>query len=185
MAIPKVAGIFADRLNVIGGKWMATGSIAAMTYGEYRVTNDVDIVLVLGKTDIPKLITAFPDEEFYCPPADVLEIEAARERRGHFNLIHHNTGFKADIYLVGDDPLDRWALERRREIPFNDAIMWVAPPEYVIIRKLEFYGEGKSEKHLRDIRAMLDQTEIDGAMLEKEIAERNLTDAWQKCQPGR
>ncbi|MBW1907627.1 MAG: hypothetical protein JRJ24_20500 [Deltaproteobacteria bacterium] len=31
----------------------------------------------------------------------------------------------------------------------------VAPPEYVIVRKLEFYREGGSEKHLRDIDAML------------------------------
>jgi hypothetical protein len=31
----------------------------------------------------------------------------------------------------------------------------VAPPEYVIVRKLEYYREGGSEKHLRDIRSML------------------------------
>jgi len=28
----------------------------------------------------------------------------------------------------------------------------VAAPEYVIVRKLEFFREGGSEKHLRDIR---------------------------------
>jgi hypothetical protein len=184
MAIPRVAGIFADRLNALGVKWMATGSIAAMTYGEYRVTNDVDVVLVLGQAAIPQLASAFPDEEFYCPPADVLETEAGRERSGHFNLIHHDTGFKADIYLAGNDPLDSWALDRRREIPLNDATMWVAPPEYVIIRKLEFYREGRSEKHLRDIRGMLGVTEIDLALLEKEIAERNLLDAWHQCKPA-
>ena len=32
----------------------------------------------------------------------------------------------------------------------------VAQPEYVIVRKLEYYREGGSEKHLRDIRSMLD-----------------------------
>ena len=31
----------------------------------------------------------------------------------------------------------------------------VAPPEYVVVRKLEFYREGRSAKHLRDIRSML------------------------------
>ena len=31
----------------------------------------------------------------------------------------------------------------------------VAPPEYVILRKLEYYREGGSEKHVRDFRAML------------------------------
>ena len=43
MALPKVATLIADRLNSAGIKWMATGSIAAMSYGEYRVTNDVDV----------------------------------------------------------------------------------------------------------------------------------------------
>ena len=28
---------------------------------------------------------------------------------------------------------------------------WLAPVEYVILRKLEYYREGCSEKHLRDI----------------------------------
>lgn len=32
--------------------------------------------------------------------------------------------------------------------------VWVAPIEYVIVRKLEYFREGGSEKHLRDIRAM-------------------------------
>lgn len=62
MPIPKVVGIFADRLNAMGVKWMATGSIAAMTYGEYRVTNDVDVVLILGEGDILKLTGAFPEQ---------------------------------------------------------------------------------------------------------------------------
>ena len=33
--------------------------------------------------------------------------------------------------------------------------MALAPAEYVIVRKLEYYREGGSEKHLRDIRSML------------------------------
>ena len=72
MPIPKVAGLIADRLNAIRVKWMATGSIAAMTYGEYRVTNDIDLVLVLGRSEIPPDWKAFPLEDFYCPPADVI-----------------------------------------------------------------------------------------------------------------
>jgi hypothetical protein len=181
MALPEVAAIIANRLNAIGATWMATGSIAAMTYGEYRVTNDVDVVLVLAKTDIPKLIAGFPLNEFYCPPADVITVEAARADRGHFNLIHHETAFKADVYLAGNDPLHKWALDRRRAIQLEDATVWIAPPEYVIIRKLEFYLEGESEKHLRDIRSMLAVTEVDRVFLNQEIAQRGLSDTWDKC----
>ena len=31
----------------------------------------------------------------------------------------------------------------------------LAPPEYVIIRKLQFFREGGAQKHLRDINRML------------------------------
>jgi hypothetical protein len=79
MALPKVATLIADRLNSAGVKWMATGSIAAMSYGEYRVTNNVDVVLLLSERDIEKLVAAFPLAEFYCPPEDVIRTEAARE----------------------------------------------------------------------------------------------------------
>ena len=181
MALPKVAALIAERLNTIGIKWMATGSIASMSYGQYRVTNDIDIVLVLAETDINRLIAAFPLEEFYCPPADVIAVETARQERGHFNLIHHATGFKADLYIAGKDRLSRWAFQQRQPVVVEDSTIWLAPPEYVIIGKLEFYQEGSSEKHLRDIRGMLAVTDVDRAFLETEIAQRGLADSWRKC----
>ena len=60
----------------------------------------------------------------------------------------------------------------------------MAPPEYVIVRKLEFYREGGSEKHLRDIRAMLEASPdaIDRAELERLIGERGLYDAWKNVR---
>lgn len=160
---------------------MTTGSIAAMSYGEYRVTNDIDIVLVLAGSDIEKLVAAFPIEEFYCPPPDVIALEAAREEHGHFNLIHHETGFKADVYIAGKERLSRWALQQRQAIELGDSLIWIAPVEYVIIGKLEFYREGSSEKHLRDIRGMLAVTDVDHAFLEDEITQRGLDDIWRKC----
>ncbi|PYJ29615.1 MAG: hypothetical protein DME90_04830 [Verrucomicrobia bacterium] len=180
MALPKVATLIADRLNSAGIKWMATGSIAAMSYGEYRVTNDVDVVLVLSERDIEKLVAAFPLAEFYCPPEDVIRTEAAREEHGHFKLIHHETGFKADVYIAGKDALTSWALRQRQPVRLEESVIWLAPPEYVIIGKLEFYREGGSEKHLRDIRGMLAVTDVDRALLEKEIAQRGLADVWRK-----
>ena len=161
---------------------MAVGSIASNAFGEFRVTNDVDLILVLRSGQARRLAEAFPGSEFYCPPVEVIELEAARDERGHFNLIHHETGFKADIYLAGNDPLQKWALQQRREIKLDDSIVWIAPPEYVIIGKLEFFREGGSEKHLRDIRGILAMTEVDRALLEKEIGQRGLADVWRKCQ---
>ena len=50
----------------------------------------------------------------------------------------------------------------------------------MIIRKLEFWREGGSEKHLRDLRAMLEAgVVLDSAFLEAEIQRRGLREAWQ------
>jgi hypothetical protein len=40
------------------------------------------------------------------------------------------------------------------------------------------FREGRSEKHLRDIRGMLAVTDVDQQLLDKEIAERELTEEW-------
>lgn len=171
--------LFTRPLDEAGLAYFVTGSVASMIYGEPRLTLDVDIILTLPQADLKKLTAAFPVEAFYIPPVEVLRIEAARPQRGHFNLLHHDTGYKADIYLAGNDPLHAWAFERRRQIDLDGTSIWFAPPEYVIIRKLQFYREGGSEKHLRDIRAMLDHTTPSQSDLDRFIAEHSLEAEWQ------
>ena len=148
--------IFTRKLNELGLRYMVTGSVAAILYGEPRVTHDVDIVVVLRPgSDIPGLVGAFPIDEFYCPPEEILLQEALRAQRGHFNLVHHQSGLRADMYLATRDPLHAWGLRERRQLDVDGEQIWVAPVEYVIVRKLQFYREGQSEKHLRDIEGIL------------------------------
>ena len=182
MAAPNPLSIFAPGLNRTGLQWMAVGSIASNAYGEFRVTNDLDLILLLDRHAAGQIIEAFPASEFYCPPADVIETEAARPERGQFNLIHHDTGFKADVYVAASDRLQSWALQHRREISINDTEVSIAPPEYVIIGKLEFFREGGSEKHLRDIRGMLAVTDVETDFLEEEIEQRGLSEVWRECK---
>lgn len=60
----------------------------------------------------------------------------------------------------------------------------VAPPEYVITRKLEFYREGGSPKHLRDIRSMLAISSelVDLATLEDWVRRRGLEAEWSEVR---
>lgn len=147
--------LFIRRLNGLGIRYMVTGSVASIAYGEARLTHDVDIVVEILRGHIVRLAAAFPDRDFYLPPPEVIRIEVARAQRGHFNIIHHETGFKADIYPCGHDRLSAWGLHNARKIVVEDCDVWFAPPEYVILRKLEYYREGGSEKHLRDIDGIL------------------------------
>jgi len=171
---------FITRLCSAGIDYMVTGSVAATIYGEPRLTHDIDLVVVIGPDDITRLCQAFPLESYYCPPPEVLSIEVQRTSHAHFNLIHHATGLKADCYLHGGDPLHTWAFASRRSLSLGgrEPIL-VAPPEYVIIRKLEYYREGASQKHLADIRAMLRASgaKIDLVFVNSEVEKRGLTDA--------
>lgn len=159
---------------------MVTGAVAVIIYGEPRLTHDLDLVLELNKQHIPQLIQIFKQEDFYCPPEEVLLVEAKRDQNGHFNLIHHATGFKADVYLAGTEFLHKWAMERRRSIEFEEEKIWVAPPEYVILRKMQYYREGGSDKHLKDIRSILEISadQVDRSTLEKLLNEKGLSDLW-------
>ena len=88
----------------------------------------------------------------------------------------------ADIYLAGRDPLHAWALEHRRRIDLDGGGAWIAPPEYVILRKLEYLREGGQDKHIRDIRFMLAVTIVERAFLDEEIARLGLREQWDRCQ---
>jgi hypothetical protein len=178
--------IFTDRLNSLGVRYMVVGSIAGMMYGEPRLTNDVDIVLDLPATAAEPLCRLFPIDEFYCPPIEIIRVELARAQRGHFNLIHHDTGFKADLYLRGHDLLNHWAMNAAVKTEIEGHIVWMAPPEYVIIGKLEFFREGRSQKHLRDIRGILLVwgEKIDRPLLEAKIKELGLEAEWKSVTEG-
>lgn len=174
--------LFTRALDEAGLTYMVTGATAAIVYGKPRYTNDVDIVIVLPSDAALKLSAAFPADQYYVPPLETIQTEAARDRRGQFNLIHEDSGYKADLYPAGSDPLNEWALLRRRKLVLPGGSVWVAPPEYVILSKLEFFREGGSAKHLADIKAMLD---VSGELLDRPalndwITRLGLQDEWSK-----
>lgn len=132
----------------------------------------------------PAMETAFPLKDFYLPPLEVIRAEQARSMRGHFNIIHHDTGYKADAYLLRTDPLHQWAFPRRRPIALEGGPLFMAPPEYVILRKLEFFREGGSTKHLTDIAGVLRVSRdlLDMAELLRLVGSRGLSEAWEKAE---
>jgi len=176
--------LFVRPLNELGLKYMVSGSVAAMLYGEPRVTHDIDFVVFLREGDVKLLRTAYPDADFYVPPPEVITIEMARARRDHFNVIHPDSALKADFYITNRDELEVWAFRKTQKYSAGDLVVTLAPPEYVIVRKFEFYREGGSDKHLRDIRGMLavSDDQIDRSELREWIERRGLQAEWGKIE---
>ena len=164
---------------------MVSGSVAAIFHGEPRLTHDVGFVVFLNANDRQRLIGVFPPEDFYLPPVEIMLAELARADHGHFNLIHHATGFKAELYPTGRDELNTLAFRGQRTVEFEGENVTLAPPEYVILRKLEYYREGRAEKHLRDIRAILAVSgeQLDRSVLNDWIQRRGLAIEWRLVAP--
>lgn len=181
MQEPDLISLFVRPLEKARMRYLVAGSLGAMHYSEPRLTLDVDIPILVMPKEIQTLTSLFPDPEYYCPPADLIASEIARDCRGHFNVIHIPTGLKADFYPGNRDATLSWGwrhklIEQTSEGPIN-----IASPEYIILWKLIFYKEGRSEKHLRDIQRMLEtQSELKNIKeLEEFIRDHSLNDIWK------
>ena len=186
MPSPDLVSLFVQPLEALGLPYMVTGAVAAIVYGEPRLTNDVDVVVAMRSSDAERFHQAFAAPDVYVPPPEVIAIEAARPLHGHFNVIHVPTALKADIYPTGADPLHAWALPLRRYVPVGEATIAIAPPEYVIVRKLQYLRDGGSDKHRRDVRAMLVQHggRLDRESLDAQVTRLGLAAEWASAWAG-
>lgn len=170
------AAAILDRLGI---DYLITGSMASIVYGEPRFTNDVDIAIRATPDQAATLAAAFPEPDFYA------SVDAARTAAaGHhqFNVIHPASGLKIDFMIPNDDAFNKSRFGRARPISVTaGSHAMYASPEDVIIRKLQFYKLGGSDKHLRDIRSMLrmNANRIDSAYIEKWAASEGVTEIWQ------
>lgn len=162
--------------------YMITGSHASAYYGEPRFTRDIDIVAELKEGQVDAFVKFFPADEFYCDK-DVIKAEI--KRQGQFNIIQAASGLKIDIILIKATPFSKTEFSRKkREMLFVDREANFATPEDVIIKKMDFYKEGGSEKHLRDITGILKISGdiIDRSYISEWTQRLGLTDIWNAVQ---
>ena len=184
MLEPDLIEMFVDPLQTAGIRYFISGSVAAMLYGEPRVTHDIDLVVFLRAADIAKLPQLFPAPEFYVPPAEVIAAETARQQHGCFNVIHADSSLKADFFTANRDEFHAWAFRNLKKYSARGIEVTLAPPEYVIVRKLEYFREGGSDKHLRDIRGILNVSgeQINRAELDEWVRRQGVQEEWKKVQ---
>jgi hypothetical protein len=183
MALPSnILEVFQDVLSKFERApipYMVVGSLASIVYGEPRMTNDMDLVVEVQTSDAEKIEKLFPLEGFYCPPIEVLRAEIVS--RGQFNLLHHNSGLKIDVMIRKQSPHAVEEFKRRQKLSFSKNFeAFLAAPEDIIIKKLSFYREGGSEKHLTDIRGILANTEVDMPYIQKWVDALSLKQEWDK-----
>ncbi len=157
--LQKIVGV----LEYLQIPYLVTGSVAAMAYGEPRLTNDIDIVAGIEEQHVAGFLKAFPIDEFYISEDMVRE---AIHHHGQFNILHPASGLKVDMIIKQNTPFDSSRFRRLQQIhPSESFKANFAAPEDVIIKKLEYYREGGSEKHLRDITGIL---KISGELVDRD-----------------
>jgi hypothetical protein len=170
-------------LEKLAVPYVVVGSVASSYYGEPRLTNDVDVVADLSANDIAPFLREFPDDQFYVSESAVRQ---AVQTRAQFNIIHPESGLKADIVIPSLSAFDVSRLRRRIRVkPFGSNFdAYFASPEDVILKKMEFYHEGGSEKHLRDIAGMLKirGEQVDRSYISEWAQKLGLEDVWRRIQ---
>lgn len=175
----KVVKIF-EKLGIV---YHIGGSLASSAFGIARATLDVDIIADI-KLEQASHIKESLKEEFYL---DIEMICDAIKRRKSFNLIHFETMFKVDVFVLKDRAFDRQAFLRRFQKPVSEDAsqqLFFATPEDIILNKLEWYktAGGVSDRQWNDVLGVLkvQGTQLDMAYLRRWAKELSISNLLKK-----
>lgn len=165
-------------LEDVGVPYALGGSIASIAYGEPRATLDIDVIASLDTGNLAAFCAHFPPEDFYLDP----DAAAEAVRNGdQFNIIHPSSGMKIDVFSDRKDEVAKSQIERSRRLPALPGLTAAfSAAEELIVKKMQYYQLGHSDKHLRDVRAMLDISgaEIDVGRIQEWVDRLGLGDVW-------
>jgi hypothetical protein len=171
-----------ETLESLGLQYAIGGSFASSTYGEARTTMDIDISIVLSESDVNKFVEVIQNLGYYVFHDAIVD---AMLKNMPFNIIDASSGYKADMFLVEPTPLEQSILARSRRVVYDTATNATAvlySPEDVIVYKLKYFLMGRSQKHLRDIGAILavQGTTLDYDYIARWAQEIGATEVWDQ-----
>lgn len=168
-------------LDRCGIPHMVAGSFASMLHGVPRMTHDIDLVIDPTRAALDLLVRSASPERFY------LSQEAAAEawrRRGQFNVIDLESGWKADLIIRKHRPFSVSEFGRRQPTEILSVRVFAATAEDTILAKLEWAKLGESERQVRDVIGILEVRGpvLDRAYIESWTAELGVTSLWERAQ---
>ena len=140
-----------ERLTRAGIAYMLTGSMAMNLYTQPRMTRDIDVVIEVRATDLQRLLTTFRPDYY----VDDGAVERALRTESLFNVIHQESVFKVDCIVRKSAPYRLVEFGRRQRLRVGDCETWVVSKEDLILSKLCWGNDSKSEYQARDIGKLL------------------------------
>jgi len=168
-------------LDRAGIEHMLAGSFASSFHGDPRTTNDIDLVIDCDRASLDRFVGGLDPTLFYVSGQAA---EAAWGRRGQFNVVLLESGWKADLILRKDRAFSREEFTRREPAEIAGIRVWLASAEDTIIAKLEWAQAGESERQLRDVVGILEMRtgELDLAYVERWVRELHLGALWERAR---
>ena len=139
------------RLSSAGIQFMVTGSVAMNYYAEPRMTRDIDLVMALESSQVDQIVRLF-EGDYY---VDEQAVSRAIGRRSIFNLIHNESIITVDCIVLKRDPYRMEEFARRQKVSIGDFETWIVSREDLILSKLYWARESRSEMQLRDVGNLL------------------------------
>jgi hypothetical protein len=139
------------RLERSGIDYMLTGSVAMNYYAEPRMTRDIDIVIALGPQEAGRIRLLF-QPDYYVPEED---LDRALATQGMFNLVHVESVVKLDMIVRKRDSYRHAEFARRTRVTLPGFDIWIVSKEDLILSKLCWAKDSRSEMQLRDVKNLL------------------------------
>ncbi len=129
------------------------------------MTRDVDLVAVIDTDRVERVLDALTGDDLYVNVGDVTEAVAGG---GSFNVIHPDSGGKVDVFVSPQsDDFTRSRLARRVRADVFGIPTWVATPEDVVLAKLRWRLQSRSELQWRDCVEIAGVLELDREYLQR------------------
>lgn len=154
-----------DALESVEIDYLVVGSMAAAAWGVARTTRDVDLVALMSAGDVQHLLGRLDADSFYVPADDAVR---AGQDGGSFNVLHTTSGGKVDVFVARqDDEFTRSRMERKVRSEVLGVQAWIATPEDVVLAKLRWRLESRSEVQWRDCTEIAATQELDEPYLRR------------------
>ena len=134
------------RLNSAEITYYLTGSMASNYWGVPRTTHDLDFVIQLPPTAVPRIVSAF-SPDFHI---DEMAVRAAYQPPHQFNAIDTRSALKVDFWLPHRTPFDQAMLKRRVHVTLFGEPAWITTAEDCILHKLIWNKITPSDRQLGD-----------------------------------
>lgn len=146
-----VAILVARGLESLGLRYLIGGSLASSLHGVPRSSHDADLLAEVPPA-CADAIAQLLEPQFY---VDASMIRDAIRHRISFNVIHYDSGFKVDVFVLTGDALPQEEMRRRQPHDVGDPAgpVFFATAEDMVLQKLAWYraGGASSERQWTDV----------------------------------